>query len=156
MLFRSPECLRGLKRIPGETRQTQRGQHVLRRRASEATGKEGEQPHPSLSPTFLPAGLIFYDTKVTVMNRVLNATAQRTADHAAPEITLDPLEIVGGKVSCTEQKIQHSCDRTKDLVDLHRKEASRGAWVAQSVKRPTSARSRSRSPWVRAPRQALG
>ena len=32
----------------------------------------------------------------------------------------------------------------------------RGAWVAQSVKRPTSARSRSRSPRVRAPRRALG
>ena len=31
-----------------------------------------------------------------------------------------------------------------------------GAWVAQSVKRPTSARSRSRGPWVRAPRRALG
>ena len=31
-----------------------------------------------------------------------------------------------------------------------------GAWVAQSVKRPTSARSRSRSPGVRAPRRALG
>lgn len=46
---------------------------------------------------FVFAGLIFYDTKVTVMNRVLNATVQRTADHAAPEITLDPLEIVGGK-----------------------------------------------------------
>ena len=33
---------------------------------------------------------------------------------------------------------------------------NRGAWVAQSVKRPTSARSRSRGPAVRAPRQALG
>ena len=33
---------------------------------------------------------------------------------------------------------------------------NRGAWVAQSVKRPTSARSRSRGPGVRAPRQALG
>ena len=33
---------------------------------------------------------------------------------------------------------------------------ARGAWVAQSVKRPTSARSRSRGPWVRAPRRALG
>ena len=32
----------------------------------------------------------------------------------------------------------------------------RGAWVAQSVKRPTSARSRSRGPGVRAPRRALG
>ena len=32
----------------------------------------------------------------------------------------------------------------------------RGAWVAQSVRRPTSARSRSRGPGVRAPLQALG
>ena len=31
-----------------------------------------------------------------------------------------------------------------------------GAWVAQSIKRPTSARSLSCGPWVRAPRQALG
>ena len=31
-----------------------------------------------------------------------------------------------------------------------------GAWVAQSVKRPTSARSRSCRPRVRAPHQALG
>lgn len=42
------------------------------------------------------SGLIFYDTKVAFMNKVLNATVQRTADHAAPEITLDPLEMVGG------------------------------------------------------------
>ena len=39
---------------------------------------------------------------------------------------------------------------------LFKKHSGRGAWVAQSVKRPTSARSRSRGPWVRAPRQALG
>ena len=52
---------------------------------------------PTTSSVLL--GLIFYDTKVTVMNRVLNATVQRTADHAAPEITLDPLEIVGGSCS---------------------------------------------------------
>uniref|UniRef100_A0ABI7YFV5 RRM domain-containing protein n=1 Tax=Felis catus TaxID=9685 RepID=A0ABI7YFV5_FELCA len=32
----------------------------------------------------------------------------------------------------------------------------RGAWVAQSVKRPTSARSRSRGPRVRVLRRALG
>ena len=55
-------------------------------------------PSPLLLTSF-DTGLIFYDTKVTVMNRVLNATVQRTADHAAPEITLDPLEIVGGKHS---------------------------------------------------------
>lgn len=45
------------------------------------------------------SGLIFYDTKVAIMNKVLNATVQRTVDHAAPEITLDPLEIVGGMQS---------------------------------------------------------
>ena len=38
----------------------------------------------------------------------------------------------------------------------HKRPLSRGAWVAQSVKRPTSARSRSRGLGVRAPRQALG
>ena len=37
-----------------------------------------------------------------------------------------------------------------------KRESPRGAWVAQSVKRPTSARSRSRGPGVRAPRRALG
>ena len=31
-----------------------------------------------------------------------------------------------------------------------------GTWVAQSVKRPASARSRSRGPGVRAPHRALG
>lgn len=74
------------------------------------TGREGKQSRQSLSPPFFPSGLIFYDTKVTVMNRVLNATVQRTADHAAPEITLDPLEIVGGKISYTEQKMYDSRD----------------------------------------------
>lgn len=62
--------------------------------------REGREAAPSQPLShFLPSGLIFYDTKVTVMNRVLNATVQRTADHAAPEITLDPLEIVGGKTA---------------------------------------------------------
>ena len=37
-----------------------------------------------------------------------------------------------------------------------KKKALRGAWVAQSVGRPTSARSHSRGPGVRAPRRALG
>lgn len=64
------------------------------------TGKQEKQLHLHLSAIFPSSGLIFYDTKVTVMNRVLNATVQRTADHAAPEITLDPLEIVGGKAGC--------------------------------------------------------
>lgn len=43
-------------------------------------------------------GLVFYDTKTVFLNRVLNATAQRKPDQAAPEITLDPLENVGGEM----------------------------------------------------------
>lgn len=39
-------------------------------------------------------GLVFYDTKINLMNRVLNATEQRKPDQAAPEITLDPLETI--------------------------------------------------------------
>ncbi|XP_022104608.1 probable E3 ubiquitin-protein ligase HECTD4 isoform X2 [Acanthaster planci] len=39
--------------------------------------------------------LLFYDTKVKFFNAILDATAQRNLDQAAPEITLDPLEIVG-------------------------------------------------------------
>ena len=42
-------------------------------------------------------GLIFRDTKMILLNRILNATAQRKPDQAAPEIVLDPLESVGGK-----------------------------------------------------------
>ncbi|KAF4790542.1 putative E3 ubiquitin-protein ligase HECTD4 [Turdus rufiventris] len=57
--------------------------------------------------------LIFYDTKVTVMNRVLNATVQRTADHAAPEITLDPLEIVGGEIRSSENS--YFCQAARQL-----------------------------------------
>ncbi|KAL4646588.1 putative E3 ubiquitin-protein ligase HECTD4 isoform X5 [Arapaima gigas] len=58
-------------------------------------------------------GLVFYDTKVMVMNRVLNATVQRTADHAAPEITLDPLEIVGGEVRSSENT--YFCQAARQL-----------------------------------------
>lgn len=42
-------------------------------------------------------GLVFYDTKINLMNRVLNATEQRKPDQAAPEITLDPLETILSK-----------------------------------------------------------
>ncbi|XP_077165132.1 putative E3 ubiquitin-protein ligase HECTD4 isoform X4 [Paroedura picta] len=59
-------------------------------------------------------GFIFYDTKVTVMNRVLNATVQRTADHAAPEITLDPLEIVGGEIRSAEHS--YFCQAARQLA----------------------------------------
>ncbi|XP_058014322.1 probable E3 ubiquitin-protein ligase HECTD4 isoform X2 [Ahaetulla prasina] len=59
-------------------------------------------------------GLIFYDTKVTVLNRLLNATVQRTADHAAPEITLDPLEIVGGEIRSSENS--YFCQAARQLA----------------------------------------
>uniref|UniRef100_A0A671QHK9 HECT domain-containing protein n=1 Tax=Sinocyclocheilus anshuiensis TaxID=1608454 RepID=A0A671QHK9_9TELE len=58
-------------------------------------------------------GLIFYDTKVSFMNRVLNASVQRTADHAAPEITLDPLEIVGGEMRAAENT--YFCQAARQL-----------------------------------------
>ncbi|XP_016414650.1 probable E3 ubiquitin-protein ligase HECTD4 [Sinocyclocheilus rhinocerous] len=58
-------------------------------------------------------GLIFYDTKVTFMNRVLNASVQRTADHAAPEVTLDPLEIVGGETRAAENT--YFCQAARQL-----------------------------------------
>ncbi|ESO97623.1 hypothetical protein LOTGIDRAFT_228255 [Lottia gigantea] len=41
--------------------------------------------------------LIFYDMKNNLVNRILNATALRKPDQAAPEITLDPLETIGGE-----------------------------------------------------------
>jgi len=42
-------------------------------------------------------GLVFFDTKMALLERVLNATAQRKPDQAAPEIILDPLEGVTGR-----------------------------------------------------------
>ena len=39
---------------------------------------------------------IFYDTKTTLVDRVINATVKRKADQAAPEVTLDPLENISG------------------------------------------------------------
>lgn len=86
-----------------ELRKTQNYQNSIATLLCEAKGQSLDTHRPFLY-YFLGchlidvvfAGLTFYDTKVTVMNRVLNATVQRTADHAAPEITPDPLEIVGG------------------------------------------------------------
>jgi E3 ubiquitin-protein ligase HECTD4 len=43
-------------------------------------------------------GLIFYDTKIVLLNRILNSTAKRKPDQPAPEIVLDPLENVGSEV----------------------------------------------------------
>ncbi|XP_025090246.1 probable E3 ubiquitin-protein ligase HECTD4 isoform X2 [Pomacea canaliculata] len=40
-------------------------------------------------------GILYYDSKCGFLNRILNATAKRKPDQAAPEITLDPLENIG-------------------------------------------------------------
>ncbi|XP_071497133.1 probable E3 ubiquitin-protein ligase HECTD4 [Diadema antillarum] len=38
---------------------------------------------------------LFYDTKVRFFNTLLDATAQRNVDQAAPEVSLDPLQVIG-------------------------------------------------------------
>ena len=42
-------------------------------------------------------GWLFYDTKVRFFNTLLDATAQRKVEQAAPEVTLDPLQVIGSK-----------------------------------------------------------
>ena len=48
------------------------------------------------------SGLIFYDTKLALLNRVVNMTAFRKPDQVAPEICLDPLEMITGKRSVVD------------------------------------------------------
>lgn len=52
-------------------------------------------PHSTAALLSMGRNLIFYDTKIALTNCILNATALRKADQAAPEIILDPLEIIG-------------------------------------------------------------
>lgn len=55
-------------------------------------------------------GIIFFDIKVNLMNRVLNATTKRKPDQAAPEISLDPLETIGGEISSFGKDSFCSCN----------------------------------------------
>ena len=48
------------------------------------------------SPQSRGSTLMFYDTKIKLFNRMLNATARRKTDQAAPEITLNPLDGISG------------------------------------------------------------
>ena len=41
-------------------------------------------------------GLLFYHTKVALLNHVLNHTAHRGAEDSSPEVSLDPLEALEG------------------------------------------------------------
>ena len=38
--------------------------------------------------------VLFYDTKITFLHRVINASAQRPPDQAPPEVKLNPLEVI--------------------------------------------------------------
>lgn len=60
--------------------------------------------------------VIFYDTKISFFNRVLNASAKRKPDQAAPEITLNPLESIG----TGEKNVQSSvlCQSYRQLATL--------------------------------------
>ncbi|GFO01128.1 HECT domain-containing e3 ubiquitin protein ligase 4 [Plakobranchus ocellatus] len=60
--------------------------------------------------------VVFYDTKVNFLNRVLNASAKRKPHQAAPEITLNPLESIG----TGEKSIQASilCQAYRQLSTL--------------------------------------
>jgi hypothetical protein len=41
--------------------------------------------------------LLFRNTKISELNRVLDLSAQRSADDPTPEISLDPLESIEGE-----------------------------------------------------------
>ena len=45
----------------------------------------------------LAKDLLFRNTKISELNRVLDLSAQRSADDPSPEISLDPLESIEGK-----------------------------------------------------------
>ena len=46
-------------------------------------------------------GLLFYHTKVALLNHVLNHTAHRRAEDSPPEVSLDPLEALEGSFTVT-------------------------------------------------------
>uniref|UniRef100_T1J2Q6 HECT domain-containing protein n=1 Tax=Strigamia maritima TaxID=126957 RepID=T1J2Q6_STRMM len=73
-------------------------------------------PHSTASLLTRGCGLIFYDTKVTLMNRVLNATVQRKLDQAAPEIILDPLEMIGNELKHVTNT--QFCQALQQLADI--------------------------------------
>ena len=63
-------------------------------------------------------GLIFCDCKTVILNRVLNATAQRKPDQAAPEITLDPLQNVGVSGERRSPVETHFCQALRQLSNV--------------------------------------
>lgn len=52
-------------------------------------------------------GLLFYHTKVALLNHVLNHTAHRGAEDSPPEVSLDPLEALEGEFVRIKYSDQH-------------------------------------------------
>lgn len=55
-------------------------------------------------------GLLFYHTKVALLNHVLNHTAHREADDPPPEVSIDPLQSLEGLFLCHSIRL---------LLELH-------------------------------------
>ena len=76
-------------------------------------------------------GLLFYHTKVALLNHVLNHTAHRGADDSPPEVSLDPLEALEGvfiRVTFSDQQILALLNRLnlRKLTSLLNSSASEG------------------------------
>ncbi|GAB6029828.1 putative E3 ubiquitin-protein ligase HTD4 [Chamberlinius hualienensis] len=61
-------------------------------------------------------GIVFHDTKMVLMNYVLNITALRRADQAAPEIVLDLLEVIGSEIQ--EMSNTQFCQAMRKLSEI--------------------------------------
>ncbi|XP_041456057.1 probable E3 ubiquitin-protein ligase HECTD4 isoform X4 [Lytechinus variegatus] len=59
---------------------------------------------------------LFYDTKVRFFNLLLDATAQRNVDTAAPEVSLDPLQVIG---TSTKDKSPTFCQAASALANVY-------------------------------------
>ncbi|XP_030847057.1 probable E3 ubiquitin-protein ligase HECTD4 [Strongylocentrotus purpuratus] len=59
---------------------------------------------------------LFYDTKVRFFNLLLDATAQRNVETAAPEVSLDPLQVIG---TSTKDKSPTFCQAASALANVY-------------------------------------
>lgn len=59
---------------------------------------------------------LFYDSKVSILHSVLNASTRRSFDQAPPEIKMDPLESVSG-VASTPLSTQF-CQAAQQLLSV--------------------------------------
>ena len=95
--------------------------------------------------------------KRPTLAQVMNSRSVSSSPMLGSVLTAQSLEPASDSVSASFSTLPPLALCLSVRVNKHfKKLKKRGAWVAQSVKLPTSARSRSRGPGVRAPHQALG